>query len=134
MSRQITLTVTSRADADRARRESRALALDCGFSRADAERVALAASELATNLVRYAPSGTIRLTVADGPRGRGLRIESTDDGPGIANLDRALEDGFSTGGGLGSGLPATRRLMDEFEIATGSGGTRIVASKWPSRR
>jgi serine/threonine-protein kinase RsbT len=130
----IYLPVSSRADVDRARREARALASAHGFSWADAESVALAASELAMNLVRYASGGTIRLSTVDDSRGEGLRIECDDAGPGIADLGQALEDGFSTGGGLGSGLPAARRLMDEFEVATDSSGTRIVATKWSTRR
>ena len=101
---------------------------------ADAERVALAVSELATNLVRYAQEGTIVLSSVAGSAGTGIQVESWDVGPGIADLEQALEDGFSTGGGLGSGLPAVRRLMDEFTIATGPSGTRIVVRTWATNR
>ncbi len=128
------LTVTRRVDVERARREARTLATTLRFSVADAEHVVLAVSELATNLVRYAQGGEIVLSSVDGPRGIGIQVESRDLGPGIANVGQALEDGFSTGGGLGSGLPATQRSMDEFAIATDSNGTRIVARKWATSR
>jgi serine/threonine-protein kinase RsbT len=130
----LTLTITNRADAERARREARTLARTCGFSAANAERVALAVSELAWNVVRYARGGALQLGAVDGPRGRGIRIECTDQGPGIPDLERALEEGYSTGGGLGAGLPAVRRLMGEFSITTGPTGTRIVATRWPTCR
>jgi serine/threonine-protein kinase RsbT len=122
--------IRSRLDADQARREARQLARRLGFDRGDAETVALAASELAMNLHRYAIEGAIILkTVEDGTR-RGLEIESQDAGPGIADPEQALQDGFTTGGGLGSGLPSARRLMDDFELNSQPSGTRIVARKW----
>ena len=128
------LAVASQADAERARQAGRSLARQLGFGPADAERVALTVSELATNLARYARGGEIVLSAVDGPRGRGLQVESHDAGPGISDLSRALEDNYSTGGGLGCGLPAARRLVDEFEILSGPEGTRIVARTWPSDR
>ena len=127
------LAITTAAAAAQAAREARRLARDLGFSSADAESVALAVRELATNMVRYASEGEMVLSTQDEPR-IGIRIECHDRGPGIANLQRAFEDGFSTGGGLGSGLPGARRMMDDFEIATGTGGTTIVASKWLTQR
>jgi serine/threonine-protein kinase RsbT len=126
--------VASEADAERARQQGRALARRLGFGAADAERVTLAVSELATNLARYARGGEIHLSTVDGPHGPGVQVESHDVGPGIADVSRALEDGYSTGGGLGSGLPAVRRLVDDFEIASDAGGTRIVTRTWPSGR
>jgi serine/threonine-protein kinase RsbT len=122
--------VTSQADVEEARRGARKLARRLGFGVADAECVALAVSELATNLTRYADHGEIVLSVVDGPRGASVQVESRDSGPGIADLPHALADGSSTGGSLGSGLPGARRLMDEFEIRTSPRGTRIVARKW----
>jgi serine/threonine-protein kinase RsbT len=100
------------------------------MSAEDTEAVALATSELAMNLARYARRGQLSLSTVQGPSGSGVEIESRDRGPGIADLARALQDGYSTGGGLGSGLPSARRLMDEFQIDTGPGGTRILARKW----
>jgi serine/threonine-protein kinase RsbT len=94
----------------------------------------LAVSELATNLVRYALHGRIALSTISGPSGDGIQIESLDDGPGIADLALAMTDGFSTGASFGSGLPATRRLVDEFEITSNPDGTRILARKWKKRR
>lgn len=126
--------VSDRIDVDRARREARAVAAAAGFHRADAERVALAVSELAANLLRYAADGAIRIALVRGERGTGVAIESRDAGPGIADLEWALRDGSSTGGGLGSGLPGVRRLMDEFSITTGPHGTTIEARAWPSGR
>ena len=122
--------VRTRLDADQARREGRRLAVALGFSRADAEQIALAVSELAMNLHRYAVDGELVLRpVADAAR-QGLEIESRDAGPGIADPILALQDGCTTGGGLGSGLPAARRQMDDFELVTHPSGTRIVARKW----
>jgi serine/threonine-protein kinase RsbT len=128
------LAIRTRLDADQARREARRLAKRLGFSVADAESVALAASELAMNLHRYAEDGEIVLRVVEDGTRRGIEIESTDAGPGIKNPDLALQDGYTTGGGLGSGLPSARRLMDEFALTTASAGTRIVARKWLAAR
>jgi serine/threonine-protein kinase RsbT len=122
------------ADVECARREARSLAQRLGFGAADVECVGLAVSELATNLVRYARDGAIHLTTVSGPRGVGVEVESRDAGPGIADVGQALADGFSSSGGLGGGLPGVRRLMDDFELASGPTGTTIVARKWPSSR
>lgn len=125
------IPVRNAGDVVLVRRTARAMATAAGFDAAASESIVLSAIELATNLLRYAPGGVIRLsTPDDGRRGRALVIESVDHGPGIADLGLALEDGFSTGGGLGSGLPAVRRLMDEFEIESTSAGTRTVATRW----
>lgn len=128
------IPVVADGDAGAARRAARALALRLGFDEAGAEAVALSVTELATNLLRYAVEGEIALAAVEGARGPGVQIESRDRGPGMADVGRAMEDGYSTGGGLGGGLGAVRRLMDEFEIASGPEGTRIVARAWPSRR
>jgi serine/threonine-protein kinase RsbT len=104
-----------------------------GFDRHDAEAIVLAVSELGTNLVRYAPGGVILVSALSGSRGTGIRVASDDTGPGIADVERALQDDFSTGGGLGSGLPAVQRLMDTFSIITSAAGTSIDASKWLKR-
>jgi serine/threonine-protein kinase RsbT len=94
----------------------------------------VAVSELATNLVRYAQNGRIAVAPTNQDGRTGVLIECVDDGPGIDNIEEALRDGFSTGGGLGHGLPGTRRLMDEFEISSGPGGTRVKVYKWLSAR
>lgn len=126
--------IVTPADVATARRVARTLAADLGFAPVDTERVVLAVSELATNLVRYAQQGAILLAPLATAQGRGLQVESHDAGPGIANLSQALQDGFSTGGGLGHGLPAVQRLMDEVTITTAPHGTRIVARTWLTSR
>jgi serine/threonine-protein kinase RsbT len=128
--------IVSQADVEQIRREARVLATVVGFGRADAEAIVLAVSELATNLVRYAPGGEVVLMRCTEDAHTGIAIHSHDDGPGIADIELALRDGYSTSGGLGSGLPAVRRLMDGFTLTTGPAGTRVEARKWlsdPSR-
>jgi serine/threonine-protein kinase RsbT len=96
------------------------------------EAIVLAVSELATNLVRYAPGGEVVVATCARDLGRGIAVSSCDGGPGIADVEQALRDGFSSGSGLGSGLPAVRRLMDDFTLTTSPAGTRIEARKWVS--
>ena len=122
--------IATRADIELARRAARALAGTLGFGTDDEERVALAVSELAANLLRYAVQGELVLASAHTDTHRGIRVESCDAGPGIADLGAALRDGVSTAGGLGSGLAGAQRLMDELTITTAPSGTRIVAYKW----
>lgn len=126
--------ISDRQRVNDARRAARNAAVSLGFSPADSECVALVAGELAMNLHRYASDGEIVVEVIDAPDARGIRIISRDSGPGIPDVEAAMRDGFSTGGGLGSGLPASRRLMDSFELVTGAEGTVITATKWPTRR
>jgi serine/threonine-protein kinase RsbT len=128
------IAVNSSTDAERAQRVARGMARARGLGQIEVESVALATYELATNLVRYGTNGVMTLVSIEGPRGAGLQIESHDTGPGIADVERALSDGFSTGGGLGGGLPAVRRLMDDFDIVSSPRGTQVIARKWPSRR
>ena len=122
------------ADVERIRRETRRLAHRAGLGPEDAEATVLAVSELATNLVRYAQGGELGITAMTEDERRGIAIFSRDSGPGIGDVALALRDGFSTGGGLGSGLPAVRRLMDEFTLSTSPQGTCIEARKWASNR
>lgn len=126
--------IQSQVDVERARREARAFATAAELSREAAEEVALAVSELATNLLRYARDGEVLFARREGPRGVGLEVLSRDRGPGIADVDEAMRDGFSSGGGLGGGLPGVRRLMDEFALETGPEGTRIRCRKWRTNR
>lgn len=118
--------IATLADVEHVRREARALAHAHGVRNVDAERLVLAVSELATNLLRYARDGEIVLTATAGATYIGLQVESRDRGPGIPDVARAMQDGFSTGGGLGNGLPAVRRLLDAFDITSGPKGTRIT--------
>jgi|SRR6266536_3396821 len=125
--------VEVRGDADvvSARVGGRLLAIDLGFLMADVVVIATAISEVARNIVRYAETGTVELTsLAD--KGRvGIQVVARDEGPGIADIPTALRDGYSTGNGLGLGLPGCRRLMDELEITSDRGsGTTVVMRKW----
>ena len=94
--------------------------------------VATAASELANNLWMHAlHGGQVRLALIERGAQRGIELQAEDDGPGIADIALALTEGYSTGGGMGCGLPGVRRLMDEFQVESRPGaGTRVVARKW----
>ena len=122
--------IAADVDVERIRREARVLTTQVGFDRHDAEAILLAVSELATNLVRYAPGGELIVSVMSEANGVGILIQSSDPGPGIVDVELALRDGYSTSGGLGGGLPGVRRLMDDFTIVTGPSGTSIEARKW----
>jgi serine/threonine-protein kinase RsbT len=118
-------------DVVRARQAVRAWAVELAFSLVDQTKLVTAASELARNTVVYGGGGTLRMEVLeDGPR-TGLRLVFEDAGPGIPDLERALKDGYTTGGGLGLGLGGARRLVNEFAIQSAVGeGTRITVVKW----
>jgi serine/threonine-protein kinase RsbT len=122
-------------DSDRsiveARRHARRVAAAAGLRPTDLTIVATVISELARNALLFAKDGEIRVgVVQDGTR-HGIIIVATDRGPGIADVERALEDGYSTAGRLGLGLPGVKRLMDDFEITSAPGaGTTIVTRKW----
>jgi serine/threonine-protein kinase RsbT len=131
-----TIAVRSRLDVDRARQDVRSLAIAAGLNPEQVEMVALSVTELAVNLLRYAQGGSIVLSRANCLGRSGVQVESRDTGPGIDNLDLAMQDNYSTGGGLGSGLPAVKRLMDDFTIGSTPEGTWVIARKWttPNRR
>ena len=115
-----------------ARVEGRNMAKELGFGTIDQARIATAISELARNIVLYAPEGkvTVRAIVSDDAR-RGIEVVCEDNGPGIANVELVMQDGYSTSSGLGMGLPGTKRLMDEFEIETTLDvGTKVTVRKW----
>lgn len=109
------------------------LAVEIGFTLVDVETIALATSELATNLVRYAKGGAIHLASISETGRSGLRLESHDLGPGIDDTAVAIQDGFSTGGGLGGGLGGVRRLMDGFQLSSSPAGTHVTAYKYLHR-
>ncbi len=115
-----------------ARNETRAISAALGFRMIDQTRLATVASELARNIVKYAKRGRMIAQPVDTTSGRrGLRLVFEDTGPGIPDIDAAMRDGFSTGGGLGKGLPGSRRLVDEFQIESTVGkGTRVVIVRW----
>ena len=118
-------------DVVRVRQAVRAWAVELKFSLVDQTKVVTAASELARNTVEYGGGGTVLMEVlSDGFR-HGLRLAFEDQGPGIADLDRALTDGYTTGSGLGLGLSGSRRLVNDFEIQSRPGeGTRVCITKW----
>jgi serine/threonine-protein kinase RsbT len=125
------VTIASGADIVTARLEGRQLAAEAGFNGSDLTVIATAISEVARNIVEYARNGEILLSIVHDGNKRGLRVVARDDGPGIPNIDQAMQDGFSTGRGLGLGLPGTRRLMDDFVIKSRVGeGTTVTATKW----
>ncbi|MFE6612118.1 anti-sigma regulatory factor [Amycolatopsis sp. NPDC057786] len=115
-----------------ARHAVRSSAVAAGFSIVDQTKIVTAASELVRNAYIHGGGGTMTITVLRDDRGRiGLRLRVRDDGPGIADVDRAMTDGFSTGAGLGHGLGGTRRLVDEFTIDSAPGrGTTITITRW----
>jgi len=114
-----------------ARVEGRNLARSLGFGVIDQARVATAISELTRNIVLYAGKGTVTLRAIETPQRRGIEIVCADSGPGIADVNLVMREGYSSRRGLGMGLPGTRRLMDEFEIRSELGeGTVITARKW----
>jgi len=123
--------IESAVDIVTARQEGRSLASKLGFGKTEATLVAAAISEVARNIVEYARNGEIVLQkVKHGPK-EGLCIVARDQGPGIREVARAMQYGYSTRKGLGVGLPGAKLLMDEFEIVSKVGtGTTITMKKW----
>jgi serine/threonine-protein kinase RsbT len=130
----IALAISSEDDIVTARRQAREIARALGFGAVDQSRIATAVSELARNVARYATDGRGEARIRRlplSPRGEGIEIVVRDEGPGIADVERAMQAGFTSGGGLGMGLPGTRRLMDEMEIESALGiGTTVTIRKW----
>jgi serine/threonine-protein kinase RsbT len=123
--------IESESDIVAARQKGRELCAELGFNNTDRTLVATAISEVARNIVRYAQRGEIVLDRAEA-RGRvGIEVIARDSGPGIADVELAMRDGYSTGRSLGLGLPGAKRLMDDFElVSSASGGTTITMRKW----
>jgi serine/threonine-protein kinase RsbT len=125
------LPLTNEHDIVLGRQSVRRMAQQQGFSLVDQTKMVTAASELARNTLIYGGGGTLKWALlSDGGR-RGLRLTFEDKGPGIANMELALTDGWSSGTGLGLGLTGTRRLVNEFEIESQVGvGTRVTITRW----
>jgi serine/threonine-protein kinase RsbT len=129
----ISSCIAIRADVDiiTARHRGRDLGVELGFPKTDLALIATAISELARNILTYAGEGEIEIALEDVGGRRGLVIVARDQGPGIADLALALQDGYSTSRSLGIGLPGVRRLMDEFDVVSEPGsGTIVKATKW----
>jgi serine/threonine-protein kinase RsbT len=125
------LPVASDADIVAVRQRVRALAVESGFSLVDQTKIVTAASELARNTVVHGSGGTVDIeTLVEGGR-RGLRLTFRDNGPGIADVETAMRNGFTTGGGLGLGLGGAKRLSNEFDIQSRPGeGTVVRITRW----
>lgn len=128
---QSCVTIKKEWDIVGARQLGRDIAKKVGFGNVDQARIATAISELARNIYLYAGSGKVCFDAIDELNEKGLRIVAIDDGPGIQDVSQVMEDGFSTSGGLGAGLPGVKRLMDEFDVISNQGdGTEIKVVKW----
>ncbi len=129
----ISSCIAIRADVDiiSARQRGRDLGVELGFAKTDLALIATAISELARNILTYASRGEIEVAIEEAAGRRGLLVVARDQGPGIADIALALQDGYSTSRSLGIGLPGVRRLMDEFEVISEPGaGTIVRAMKW----
>ncbi|AXN39254.1 anti-sigma regulatory factor [Peribacillus butanolivorans] len=114
-----------------ARQLGRNVAKELGFGTIDQARITTAISELARNIYLYAGQGSVSIEKLNINGKSGLKIIAEDQGPGIEDIRRVMEDGYTTSGGLGAGLPGAKRLMDDFDIESIPGeGTKIVATKW----
>lgn len=126
-----TLPVQSSEDIVWVRQAVRAWAVELGFGLVDQTKLVTAASELARNTVDYGGGGRVQLEALNEGVHCGLRLTFEDHGPGIADVELALQDGYTTGSGLGLGLGGTRRLVNEFEIESRPGeGTRVCITRW----
>ena len=126
------IPIESDADVVAARQRARELAIEIDLTSTDQTLLATAISEVARNITTYAKRGEVVLTViADDVGRRGIQVVARDEGPGIENLELALQDGYTSGEGLGLGLPGARRLVDDFKIETALGrGTKVTLIMW----
>ncbi|HVH40239.1 MAG TPA: anti-sigma regulatory factor [Gemmatimonadaceae bacterium] len=128
---ELSIPILTDADIVRARQQGREVASQLTFTPSDLTVIASAISELARNIFSYAGHGEIVVGLVERNGRRGVKIVARDEGPGIRDVDLALQDGYSTSGSLGLGLPGVRRLVDEFEIRTQLDvGTEITLRKW----
>ena len=122
--------VKTEPDVVAVRRRVREVCTQLGFSLVDQTKVVTAASELARNTIIYGGGGVMQMQTLNGPRS-GLRLSFEDNGPGIADIELALRDGFTTGSGLGLGLGGAKRLVSDFEIISRAGeGTKVTITRW----
>jgi serine/threonine-protein kinase RsbT len=131
MAQSKTAVIRSDLDIVIARTMARDTAKALGFGAIDQARIATAVSELARNIFLYAGTGNVTVREVEKPGRKGIEIVCEDQGPGIANVDLVMQDGYSTSRGMGMGLPGAKRLMDEFSIRSAEGGgTTITCRKW----
>jgi serine/threonine-protein kinase RsbT len=132
---EIRVRMRDESDVVIARRHAFELASQQGLVESVAAALATAVSEIARNVIVHAGSGEVILTTEERAGGRGVVVTVLDAGPGIRDIDEAMRDGFSTRGSLGIGLPAARRLVDEFQIESVVGvGTRVTLRQWSQAR
>ncbi len=125
------MAIQSSEDVVRVRQVVRQSAVAIGMSLVDQTKIVTAASEIARNTVDHGGGGHVRLEILETGVRRGLRLTFEDKGPGIPNIELAMKEGYSTGGGLGLGLPGARRLSNEFEVVSEVGrGTRVSMVRW----
>ncbi len=125
------VTIEREADIVTARQKGRELAGAIGFSSTDQTIIALAISEIARNIISYARQGGVMLSRVEEQGRRGISIVARDSGPGIADTELAMRDGYSTAKSLGVGLPGAKRVMDDFELeSTPGSGTTVTMKKW----
>lgn len=131
MSSKSCINIQQEWDIVGARQLGRDIAKKIGFGTVDQARIATAISELARNIYLYAEDGQICFEVIDNIDHKGMSIISIDSGPGIRDISLVIQDGYTTSGGLGAGLPGIKRLMDEFDIhSEADSGTKIKTVKW----
>jgi serine/threonine-protein kinase RsbT len=133
--RELAISIASDADVVTARQQARQLAGEVELSSTDQTLLATAISEVARNITAYAKRGEVLLSVVSDSNGRrGIRVIARDQGPGIENIELALQDGYTSGTGLGLGLPGARRLVDDFAIESKPGqGTTVTLVMWGRR-
>ena len=131
MPEELNVLIRTEADLVTARLRGREMAAALHFSSSELTLIATAISEVTRNILSYAGSGELDLRLVRRGRQEGVSIIARDRGPGIADLFSAMQDGYSTSGGLGLGLPGSKRLMDEFDVASEVGkGTTVTMTKW----
>jgi serine/threonine-protein kinase RsbT len=127
----LVLPIRSQEDIVRVRQSAREAAVAQGFTLVEQTKLVTAASELARNTLDYGGGGEVEITRINEPRRRGVRLVFSDKGPGIADIDLALKDGYTSGGGLGLGLGGAKRLSNDFSITSKVGeGTQVTIARW----